>query len=326
MGVEGWVAECLTLFAARQERTLASRTIFGWVVARGWFTLQNQLQRSRDNFQYGDLFDLMENWSPTIYDAVPWRTIPMPHVSKVYLKHGLSVCRDGGHTTFSLDGGTASILINTLCKILKDVWQTVEADPVDFCHFSTAIQVFTHTSLTQMLAPNWCRDRTENVAQAVDDGWDPLTRADCHDFDSDYALRYVRKLTSSATAVLNVSLPDTLPLLATANVTVVSVLEPPHARPDRDSARDRVTQPLLDEIRRRLTSESESEVCEEALKWVRDTAAGASDESSCYIDAEAGAMALACDARTRPEVDSEHALEYGIVSVRCRCVRNARRD
>ena len=81
--VEGSIAGCLALFAARREETLSTRTvslgrrrsvhtslsvhrficaqILQRVVSRGCHTLQAQLQRSMDNFQNGDLFDLMEN-------------------------------------------------------------------------------------------------------------------------------------------------------------------------------------------------------------------------------------------------------------------------
>ncbi|KAI1786869.1 hypothetical protein LXA43DRAFT_749798 [Ganoderma leucocontextum] len=249
----------------------------------------------------------MENWAPAIYDDVPRRAIPLPPVSEVYLKYGLNVCRADGETTFSLCRDTVSTLINTLGRTFKDVRRTIEDDSVDFATAVESIadsllflcyvvdhkdvqRVFTHTTLTRVLDPKYFRDHTKNVAQALEDGWDPPTTADCED-DSDYALRYLRMLTSSATAVLSVASPNTLRLLAAAKVTVISLLKPPHAP---DSACDRVTQSVVDVIQRRLTSGSE--VCEEAMKWVRDLAARKSDhESSCHVHAEAGVMALACD-------------------------------
>ena len=110
-------------------------------------------------------------------------------------------------------------------------------------------------------------------------------------------------LTSSARAVFILSSSRVLPLLTAANVSVVSVLEPPSAQPEADAALHRVTEYVVGEVRRRLASESTLDSCEAAIKWVRDVAtAGGQDQSSCYIHAEAGAMALVCDARSRLEV------------------------
>ncbi|KAM5534160.1 hypothetical protein V8D89_012180 [Ganoderma adspersum] len=130
VGVESSVAECLTLFAARQERRLASRTIFKWLVARSWLTLRTQMQRSRDHFQHGDLFELVENWSPALNDVAWTATIPLPH-SNVYLRYGFHVSSNpDGNTMFSFGSSTATAFINTLGRILIDVRRTVEDDPL----------------------------------------------------------------------------------------------------------------------------------------------------------------------------------------------------
>ncbi len=157
--------------------------ILEWVVSRYWYTLQARLKRSKDNFQFGDLFDLMENWAPAFYDNIPRRPIPLPPVSEVYLKYGLDVCRHAnGETTFSLSEDTASTLINTLAKILKDVQRTMEPD--DSVDYTTAVKsiadsllfscyvvadkamqrVFTHTSLAEVLAPTSLRGKPTSLS------------------------------------------------------------------------------------------------------------------------------------------------------------------
>lgn len=191
VGVESSVAECLTLFAARQERQLASRTvslpfliyavllfahrrvcvqILKWLLARGWLTLRAQMQRSRNNFLHGDLFELMQNWSPALNHVAWAATIPLPR-SNVYLRYGLDVSSSpDGHTTFFLGSSTVAAFINTLGRILIDVRRTFEDDPEDFASVLTSVsesllclscivghdavrRVFTETSLARVLEP-----------------------------------------------------------------------------------------------------------------------------------------------------------------------------
>ncbi|PIL26360.1 hypothetical protein GSI_12116 [Ganoderma sinense ZZ0214-1] len=316
IGVEDCIAKCLAFFAARQQRTFASRTIFEWLVARSWDTLRARLQRSRDNFEHGDLFDLIENWSPAIYDDISFATIPAPP-SHVYDKYGLKVYRTAsGKITFSLEKSNASTLINTLGRILKDVRRTLEDDPVDFATALTLVadsllfvsciiehkavkRIFTSTTLKRVLIPAWSKGHAEIVRQALEDSLDPLTLADSN-FTGEYALRYVRTITSAARAVMRISSPKILPLLADVKVTVISLLKPLSV-PDLSHG---VTQSVVDEIQRRLVTRPRA--LEEAVKWVRDLAARKLDTSSCHVHPEAGVMALICYPKSRHNVYGEH--------------------
>ncbi|PIL26575.1 hypothetical protein GSI_12333 [Ganoderma sinense ZZ0214-1] len=212
-------------------------------------------------------------------------TISLPP-SHVYLRYGLDVSSTpGGGRTFSLERDTASPLINTLGRILKDVRQTVEDDPEHFVttfklrHRTQSGPVCVHGdqseagTFTRSLGPSISRVSLSGVPTGA--GWDPLTTADFDStLDGTYALRYLRMLTSCARAVIHAASPRTLHRrLAAAHVSVVSVLSPPPpAQPDSDSesARCRIAEYVLDAIRHHKFAlefkppEYRQKACEEA--------------------------------------------------------------
>ena len=123
---------------------------------------------------------------------------------------------------------------------------------------------------------------------------------------------------SPAIAVFSACLPRTLRFLAGANVTVVSIREPaPRAQTELDRHLDRIKRDVTDEVQHRVSAnklKSGPESCrregEAAVKWIHELTTGDRDESCCCIHAEAGAMALVCDARSCQSDVGEHG-EYG---------------
>ena len=102
-------------------------------------------------------------------------------------------------------------------------------------------------------------------------------------------------------------------------MAVVSIREPaPRAQTELDRHLDQIKRDVIDEVQHRVSAnlklksgpESGREG-EAAVKWVRELAIRDRDESCCCIHAEAGAMALVCDARSRQDLDIGEHGEYG---------------
>ncbi|KAI1783435.1 hypothetical protein LXA43DRAFT_334046 [Ganoderma leucocontextum] len=130
-GLEGYVADLIALFAAVRSKTISRTTIIEWIIYRGWSKLNTWMKRSETDFQ-GDLFDLVEAWSPDHDDDIPQRVVLMPNSSSVYDKYeSIAIRTDGGGTTFVLNEDTASLLVKTIARIFRDIRQIIANPEVD---------------------------------------------------------------------------------------------------------------------------------------------------------------------------------------------------
>ncbi|KAI1794071.1 hypothetical protein LXA43DRAFT_156494 [Ganoderma leucocontextum] len=293
-------------------KKFGGRTMVKWVLQRNRSKFQRRLERSRKDFFYGDMFDLLERWSPAQRDKIRSETLSVfrpDRLSGFYLKYGWTVCPVNEATgTFYLSMDTAALLINTMGKICKEVRQAVEdasfnwltADSTSLVDALVLLgmilnqkpveDLFTRTSLSLLLLP---KEHAESISQARADGWDPLTVDDCNLYGH-YALRYMRMLMSWPRAIFRFFAPSLLPRLVAAKVTVVPL---DSLGPVDQAARERVTKSITDETVHRLTPYG-SEACNAALKWILELAAKAPEvKSACHVHAEARAMALASEAR-----------------------------
>ncbi|KAI1786931.1 hypothetical protein LXA43DRAFT_1031784 [Ganoderma leucocontextum] len=311
---EGYIADLLALLAALHPNELGWNTMIKWVVQRNRSKFQRRLERSRKDFYYGDLFDLLERWSPADSDKIPSKALPIfapDRLSGFYLKYGWTVHPVNEATgNFQLSKDTAALLINTIGKICKEVRQVMKDASFDWLAADSKSLVdalvllgmilnqkpvedlFTRTlGLSALLLP---REHAESISQAQADGWDPLTADDCN-LSGYYALRYMRMLMSWPRAIFRFCAPSLVARLMPAKVTVVALNSP---RIVDQSARTRATQSIVNETLHRLAPWG-SKACDVALKWIQKVADIAPEESARRIHAEAGAMALASGAWSR---------------------------
>ena len=101
-----------------------------WILQRDQSKFRMRLGRSRKDFYYGDLFDILERWSPAEHDKIPaealWVFRP-DRLSGFYLKYGWTIRPvDESTGKFELSKYTAALLVNTIGKVCKEVRQVTE--------------------------------------------------------------------------------------------------------------------------------------------------------------------------------------------------------
>ncbi len=146
-----------------------------WVLHRNGEKFQRRLERSRNDFYYGDLFDILARWSPAGSDKIPSETLSLfstDRLSGFYLKYGWSVrLVNEAFGKFQLSKDTAALSINTMGNVCKEVRQVATDASFDrLTSDSTSLvealvvlgmvlkqkpveDLFTRTSLSVLLLP-----------------------------------------------------------------------------------------------------------------------------------------------------------------------------
>lgn len=129
---------------------------------------------------------------------------------------------------------------------------------------------------------------------------------------AEYALRYLKLLTSWNSAVIHL-LGRKWRWLRDARITLVKLVEEP--RVSDGAAGRRAIDVLMNAIDAQPESSSIASVRRARVKsWVLSLKGDVSMERSCYIHAEAGLMALAFDVFRSPEkhVDRDYAMAFRV--------------
>ncbi|KAI1784940.1 hypothetical protein LXA43DRAFT_172548 [Ganoderma leucocontextum] len=124
-----------------------------------------------------------------------------------------------------------------------------------------------------------------------------------------YGMRYLCMLVACATSVFRLADSRILPLFAATNATIVSLVAPAH---NAESERRRVVQAIVDEIERVAPADAHwPDAASQWIGWCVDVAVSGGQETSCHLHAEAGLMALACEARLSDNDGGHKRDEYG---------------
>ena len=133
-----------------------------------------------------------------------------------------------------------------------------------------------------------------------------------------YGLRYLRMLVACVTSVLRLDDPKILPFLAATNVTIASIASP-RARYDTTNECRTVVQAIVDEIKQCAPAGALWPDAAFEWMWKCADAAAPGEQEACNVHAEAGLMALACEAKVSHDgAGGEHHIHGHAFSVRVR--------
>ncbi|KAM5546231.1 hypothetical protein V8D89_000357 [Ganoderma adspersum] len=268
----------------------------------------------------------MEAWSPDCDDHILERAIDMPVAPSIYEKYTYLTVDHTEGVKFLLNKATAPMLVKTIARIFTDIRHTIADPNVNRSNASYSL-VNSFIWLHGVLADRCVQDlMTETSLQfALNPKWPERPgheHADCREAlpgpDSmPYGLRYLRMLVACTTSVMRLNDRGILPVIAATHATIVYFAPPSY---DAGSERRRVLKMVIGEITRGVPADAAwAKVASEWITRLADINVSG-EQNSCRLHAEAGLMAVACEARLSRS-DGNASNKYGSAFLVCNLAR-----